>query len=754
MALTEDLPWTCRCGTANVARARVSWPMTGTGPEDAADLQSLLSNTFHTFHCVRCGFPAVVDRNLLVIHHGARWAIQVAHGPGERASIAPKLAQGFPGYRTRVVPDRLALVERARALHLGIDDVALEFARFEHGLALGLSVDPHSRLLFERVQGDEIVFGLFHKGAKTAELTTPQARFQTLASAYATASFLSGPIVDESLVRRLLDAARRPPPIHRYTPLPFAASELHATSDGFVASNRQVAVSVATATGKVTPVPVPGGRPPIRPLPLGLGAEETLVGPFTTFENTRVYGEVLDAAVTHTPEGRVALAVLALDWPGHSPVVVPWIPPANAAPSQLDAFVFASPMIVADEDGIAVIERGGNAPFFFLFRAVDVGGGPEIAATCVPLPDAFAGRGLVTAALNSEFLAVACGNDLVLYARGDLGIRPGFARQAADLIPWKLPRQTLALPGKVVMGVGAKLLVDHPAVGRLTLERPPTLAVTAGEEIRIDDVREDLPGHLRVCAYSFPDGRSWAAPELPVRKLPAVMPPAAIAPMPPAGPPPRPRPSRVADLEALANTYGIQVPPRLLALATAERDLPAAARALERLGLSLRPSGGNLVADWGADPHLFPLVEHGNGDVDGLYLYPPLLGAGEEPFMASFFHETGEIEVCAPSFDRYLEDALAAADPSKSALVALLRTLLPPAPALISQTPPPGKLPAVVSDDASSGRIAEELTLRNALIDGPSEGALTKLLVLYKDLGWGYAAAVTEEALRLVQASP
>jgi hypothetical protein len=724
-----------------------------------------------------------------VIHHGEQWAIQVAHAPAERADIAPKLAQGFPSYRTRVVPDRLALVERARALHLGMDDVALEFARFEHGLNLGLSADPHSRLLFERIQGDELVFGLFHKGAKTGELTTTRERFQTLASAYATASFLSGPIVDEGLVRRLLDAARRPPPIHRYAPLPFAASELHAVASGFVASNRQVAVSLALETGLLTPVPAPGGhgpavsrdaaggrertgptRPPIRPLPAGLGAEETLVGPFTTFGNTRLYGEVLDAAVTRTPDGGIGLAVLALDWPGHSPVVVPWIPEANGAPSQvlqLDAFAFVSPMIVADDDGIAVIERGGNAPFFFLFRAVDVGGGPEIAATCVPLPEGFAGRGLVTAALNPEFLAVACGNDLVLYARGDLGIRPGYARQAADLIPWNPAPQALVLPGKVVMGVGAKLLVDHPAVGRLTLERPPTLTVTAGEEIRIEDAREDLPGRLRVRAYSFPDGRSWAAPELPVRKLPAVMPPNAIAPMPPAGPPPRPRPSLVPHLEALANTHGIRIPPRLLALATAERDLPAVARALERLGLSLRAPGGNLVADWGADPHLFPLIEHGNGDVDGLYLYPPLLGAGEEPFMASFFHETGEIEVCAPSFDRYLEDALAAADDnaSKRPLVALLRTLLPPAPAMISQTPLPGNLQAIVSDDAfsdpasrraetnaSRGRIAEELTLRNALFDNPNEGAIAKLLALYKDLGWGYAAAVTEEALRIVGA--
>ena len=113
MSLTEDLPWTCPCGTANVARARVSWPL-GASPEDGAALATLLTNTFHVFPCVRCGYPAVVDRDLLVIHHAEHWAVQVAHDANDRASIAPKLAQGFPGYRTRVVADSLALNGRSR----------------------------------------------------------------------------------------------------------------------------------------------------------------------------------------------------------------------------------------------------------------------------------------------------------------------------------------------------------------------------------------------------------------------------------------------------------------------------------------------------------------------------------------------------------------------------------------------------------------------------------------------------------------
>ena len=64
-------------------------------------------------------------------------------------------------------------------------------------------------------------------------------------------------------------------------------------------------------------------------------------------------------------------------------------------------------MIVADDDGIAVIERGGNAPFFFLFRAVDVGGGPEIAATCVPLPEASIERSAPSPAARTDALAEA-----------------------------------------------------------------------------------------------------------------------------------------------------------------------------------------------------------------------------------------------------------------------------------------------------------------------------------------------------------
>lgn len=741
MSLTEDLPWTCPCGTANVSRARVSWPL-GASPEDGAALASILTNTFHVFPCARCGYPAVVDRDLLVIHHAERWAIQVAHDTNARASIAPKLAHGFPGYRTRVVADRLALVERARLLHQGIDDVAMEIARFEHGLRLGLSADPHSRLLFDRIAGDHAVFALLHKGAKTAELTTPLDRLRTLAMAHATASFLDGPIVDEALVRRLLVAASAPPPIHRYATLPITPTDLFAQKGAVIASNRQVAVSLSTIDGTLTPVAVPAGRPERHEPPAELRREETLEGPMTSFAGARLHGSALDAART-----RSGLTAVALDRPGYSPVVIPWLPSSGRPPE--DAFPFESPLVVADDDAVVIIERL-RTPYFLLMRAIDVGAGPTLAATCVPLPPEMAGRSIV-AALNDEHLAVASGTDLVLYARGDLGIRPGFALQAADLVPWALRPQTLARPAKVVMGVGSKLLVDHPDVGRMTLERSPTMPVTPGEAVRIDDVREDLPRQLRVTAYSFTDGRSWKAEPPALRKLPAVRPPPAVDVVPPKEPA-KTRRSIVPHLDVLATRFGVRVPPRLHALATSERDAPAVARALEILGLSLTPSpntedslGQRLVTDWDADPNLFGIMETGTGDVDALYLYPPLLQPGREPLVVRYCHEDGELELRARSFDEFLDAALNEEEAEHPELVALVRSALQAertSPEAIFQGPLPDLGRPFASAGSNDPRLSAERELCKRFGDGQPQ-LVTELHALYTDLGWAYAAEMT-----------
>jgi hypothetical protein len=741
MSSTEDLPWTCPCGSPNVSRARVSWPL-GASPEDGAALATLLTNTFHVFPCVRCGYPAVVDRNLLVIHHAERWAVQVAHDTNERASIAPKLAQGFPGYRTRVVADRLALVERARLLHQGIDDVAMEIARFEQGLRLGLSVDPHSRLLFDRIEGESVVFALLLKGAKTGELTTPRGHLHTLAIAHATASFLDGPLVDEALVRRLLVAASAPPPIHRYATLPITPTELFARKGSVIASNRQVAVSLSTSDGILTPIVVPAERPERHALPAELRREETLDGPFTSLAGVRLYGDLLDAAKT-----RAGMAALALDRPGHSPVVVPWSISAERPPE--DAFPFSSPLLVADDDAIVALERA-ETPYFLLMRVIDVGAGPTIAVTCVPLPPEMAERPLL-AALNEEHLAVACGTDLVLYGRGDLGIRPGFALQAADLVPWVLPPQPLAHPGKVVMGVGSKLLVDRPDVGRMTLERSPTMPVKAGEPIWIVDARENLPRQLRVLAYSFPDGRAWSAEKPAIRKIPSVSPPPVVDVAPPKTAP-TPRRSLVPHLDTLATRFDVRVPPALRALATAERDLPAVARALEILGLSTTPLsnteatlGQRLVTDWDADPNLFGLMETGTGDVDALYLYPPLLQPGREPLVVRFCHEEGELELRARSFDEFFDAALNEEEREHPELVALVRRVLP-----TERTPPEGlfqgPLPDLDRPYASRGsndpRLAAERELCKRFGAGQQQLA-ADLHALYTELGWAYAAEMT-----------
>lgn len=487
MALTEDLPWTCRCGAANVSRSRVSWTFTAS-PEDAALLQTLLSNSFHVFPCFRCGYQAVVDRDLLVIHHAERWAIQCAHDPAMRESIVPQLVNGFSTYRTRVVADRLALVERARLLHGGIDDLAIEFARFEQAQRLGLSRDPSSRLLFERLEAHDVVFALLHRGTKTGELKTPLEHVKKLSLAYATQSFAHHPVIDEALVYRLLQAAQAPAPVHYCVRLPFVPSTLTAQRDGFIASDGKAAALISPSSGTIsptTPAPAPEQR---HALPSDAHAIETPLGPFTSLDNHRLYGSLLDGACHAS-----GLCVLILNRPKEGPVIAPLHRPSELAlcttlpnglkrTPPLEVYPCSVPRLLADEDAIVVLELG-DAPFFMLFRALETA--PSLAATIVPLPPEFANQPVVTA-LNGQFLAVASGFELVLYARGDLGIRPGYALQAADLLPLQPPQGP---PPQAVR----KLPAVRPKAGVLSL--PPEGAPTPPQaaEARPEPPRDAAP---------------------------------------------------------------------------------------------------------------------------------------------------------------------------------------------------------------------------------------------------------------------
>jgi hypothetical protein len=205
MSITEDLPWTCRCGTANVSRARKSWAL-GQGYEDAVALATVIDDTFHRFPCTQCGFQAVVDRDLLLIHHDQKWAIQVAHNEGEVVGLGEALARGFAGYRTRVVGDRRALVERARLLSRGIDDVAIECVRYFVRVNQGIHFanEPRNRVLLERIEADCLVWSVWMPGKPPGTLKTPLAVLNNVMARYGTARHLAGPFVDELLVRELM----------------------------------------------------------------------------------------------------------------------------------------------------------------------------------------------------------------------------------------------------------------------------------------------------------------------------------------------------------------------------------------------------------------------------------------------------------------------------------------------------------------------------------------------------------------------
>src|SRR5690606_2810430 len=63
------------------------------------------------------------------------------------------------------------------------------------------------------------------------------------------------------------------------------------------------------------------------------------------------------------------------------------------------------------------------------------------------------------------------------------------------------------------------IVAEHPKLGRLTLERPVTLAAKRGELVHLDDVTEELPGILKARAYHLDAERT-------VRR--AVLPPLAL----------------------------------------------------------------------------------------------------------------------------------------------------------------------------------------------------------------------------------
>ncbi len=108
--------------------------------------------------------------------------------------------------------DRRALVERARLLTRGIEEVAVEFVRYFVRVNQGLDFanDPRNRVLLERIEPDGLLWVVFMPGKAPGTLKTPLAVLSNVTARYATARYLAGPFVDELLVRELMQQSPAP----------------------------------------------------------------------------------------------------------------------------------------------------------------------------------------------------------------------------------------------------------------------------------------------------------------------------------------------------------------------------------------------------------------------------------------------------------------------------------------------------------------------------------------------------------------
>ncbi|MFO0615478.1 MAG: CpXC domain-containing protein [Polyangiaceae bacterium] len=201
MPIERDLACTCRCGAKASIRAGLSWVL-----EDHADVLS--RNAFHRFTCAACGANVSVELDFLVTNRARDRFLQVVVADAAVAEARADLARLAPGAWARIVPNRLALVEKVRLLLAREDDVAIEVAKFLRRVSLG---DREGRyaLHWDRVEGDGHVFAVFERGQPLGTVGVPREVVDRIVKEHDTKRFDRELEVDERLARKILDEDRR-----------------------------------------------------------------------------------------------------------------------------------------------------------------------------------------------------------------------------------------------------------------------------------------------------------------------------------------------------------------------------------------------------------------------------------------------------------------------------------------------------------------------------------------------------------------
>lgn len=312
--------------------------------------------------------------------------------------------------------------------------------------------------------------------------------------------------------------------------------------------------------------------------------------------------------------------------------------------------------------------------------------------------------------------------------------------------PLSCPGRAEAEPALVLFTFSGRMLVEHPTRGRLTVPRtadsPP---VEKGDHLILEDVREELPGVVKVHAWRRADDRSSQRPTEAVLELDAP----SVAPLAEGEPravplEPSPRPG-AEHLEKLAAEHGFLAPPLLLRVLREAASDPVFGRWMDRCGFASFEVRG-LTEDWDdADPCLLAFAGRGTGDEFALYLYPPACGPVVEPPVVEFLHETGYAEFMAQDFAAFFEAMLREAWVEPEVIRSVRERLDFP-----SRGRPVGREPAYLPAPGRTFDDEERRAVSRMIEDGDAarlDGVDKDLLQLYLDRNWTYPTSTLGAAL-------
>ena len=540
---------------------------------------------------------------------------------------------------------------------------------------------------------------------------------------------------------------------HRFVALPFTASVLGAVraAEGrathVVVSNGKISSEIDLVSGVATSVPgVPpkalGATDPAAGLEgLCASVRETATGPLT--EVTSLEGEAVASIagelVRSVARGALLVAEVVIPDDRYDVVVVQR---GHAGELRLPG-AFRAVLAIEGELGIAVIERDGETGWAHVARATSAG--PR--AISVSIPRSFLG---IDVRLVGAEAVVLAGQTLLVLDLGALSFEEPHRALALRCDAISGASGGLSEPATVLFVLPSMIVAQHPRAGRLTFDRLPTdPPVAAGDAIKIDDAHEPMPGIVKVRAWSTASGVASVRPSSPALELAAP----AVAPIdvrlsPTSGR--RRENGRV--LRAVAARWGFSPPPSLLRFVDATDEDPLLRRRIELLGLGV-VEVRHLSIDWSADPCVLALCSLGDGDEHSLYLYPPALARGEEPPVVTYLHELNEVEWSAPSFELFLDRALAARAAEQPELVAAVRARLgvgtttaeepvdAPVPEWLRALGESRSLAEVDELEAVGDLLAAERACVAAYVRD-DHAARPHLARLYARLGWGAALEV------------